>query len=116
MIDEMPKLSVRIDFPNGTRFGPGKAALLKQLIVTGSIKAAAKTLEMSYPRALKLIEQMNRSFASPLVETQHGGASGGGALVTERGRIVLSIYENICERSAESQQSDLKKLVSLVAD
>ena len=68
MTDQSPKLSVRIDFPNGMRFGPGKAALLQQLIASGSIKAAAAALGMSYPRALKLVDQMNHCFASPLVE------------------------------------------------
>ena len=42
MTQESPKLSLRIDFPNGLRFGPGKAALLEGLLDTGSINAAAR--------------------------------------------------------------------------
>lgn len=116
MSDQVPKLSVRIDFPNGTRFGPGKAALLRQLIATGSIKAAAAELSMSYPRALKLIEQMNHCFVSRLVETQHGGVAGGGALVTDLGQQILSMYESICRSSAESQRSILVDFIPFVTD
>ncbi len=92
-----PTLSLRIDFPNGLRFGPGKAALLQQLTATGSINAAAKALNMSYPRALKLIEQMNQTFAGPVIETKTGGAAGGGAHVTELGAQILALYTSLCD-------------------
>lgn len=116
MSDRLPRLSVRIDFPNGTRFGPGKAALLRELKATGSIKAAAQVLGMSYPRALKLIDQMNLCFVSPLVETQHGGATGGGALVTDLGLNILTIYDTICAQSADSQSQALANLTALIAE
>jgi molybdate transport system regulatory protein len=90
--------------------------LLRQLEATGSIKAAANVLGMSYPRALKLIEQMNRGFVSPLVATQHGGAAGGGALVTELGREILSIYDTVCAQSAKSQNEALAKLTTFIAE
>lgn len=108
MTQEPPKLSLRIDFPNGLRFGPGKAALLEGLLDTGSINAAAKQLNMSYPRALKLIEQMNETFSEPIVETQTGGADGGGAQVTKMGRLVLSMYRDICAGANENSHAALK--------
>ena len=104
------KLSLRIDLPQGTRFGPGKATLLRELHKKGSIRAAAESLSMSYPRALKLIEQMNDSFASPLVETQHGGAVGGGATVTAAGLEVLDLYSAICEEAEKAGGPALVKL------
>ncbi|MEL7110142.1 MAG: LysR family transcriptional regulator [Pseudomonadota bacterium] len=113
MTDRTPTLSFRIDFPNGARFGPGKAALLKKLIETGSINAAAAALGMSYPRALKLVEQLNQTFVEPLVETQTGGKSGGGAAVTELGRLVLSLYTEICRDSTTVNRSILTKLTEL---
>lgn len=104
------KLSIRIDLANGTRFGPGKAALLKTLAATGSISAAAKQLGMSYPRALKLIEQMNAAFKSPIVETQHGGRQGGGSVVTEAGHEIIARYERILNRAEASTHGDLKAI------
>lgn len=110
------RLSLRIDLPNGTRFGPGKAALLKALQETGSIRAAASQLEMSYPRALKLIEQMNASFAQPLVETQHGGAEGGGTRVTDLGERVIRLYGEICAASDAASEGTFQALLKHIRD
>jgi len=115
MTEGTPSLSFRIDFPNGARLGPGKAALLKSLIETGSISASATELGMSYPRALKLIEQLNQTFTAPIVETQTGGKSGGGASVTALGHEVLALYEEICQDATSVNRSILKKLTELGA-
>lgn len=111
-----PQLSLRIDLPNGTRFGPGKAALLSALLETGSIRAAAERMSMSYPRALKLIDQMNESFADMLVETKHGGADGGGAQVTKHGREVLRLYQMICETADASCERAFEELKQHIRD
>lgn len=110
------RLSLRIDLPNGTRFGPGKAALLTALQDTGSIRAAAALLEMSYPRALKLIEQMNASFAQALVETQHGGAEGGGTRVTHLGQEILRLYQAICDASDAASEDTFNALLKHIRD
>ena len=112
---EQSRLSLRIDLPNGDRFGPGKAALLRAIIVSGSIRGAADDLNMSYPRALKLIEQMNQSFASPLLSTQHGGAAGGGAEVTALGQQVLKLYDEICVAAATASQEHLRDIEQTLA-
>jgi molybdate transport system regulatory protein len=93
--DPSPTLSVRIDFPAAHRLGPGKAALLAAIQDTQSISNAAKALGMSYPRALKLVDQLNQTFASSLVNAQHGGAGGGGASLTDTGQRVLELYNTI---------------------
>ncbi|MEM7328509.1 MAG: ModE family transcriptional regulator [Pseudomonadota bacterium] len=110
MTRQTPTLSVRIDFPDGSRFGPGKAALLRALIDNGSIKSAAAKLDMSYPRALKLIDQMNAAFAEALVVAQHGGATGGGASVTLRGQDVLKLYDQLCLSSVGANQDALNQI------
>ncbi|MHA7901104.1 MAG: winged helix-turn-helix domain-containing protein [Henriciella sp.] len=101
-------MSVRIDLPSGARFGPGKAALLRALLSTGSIRSAAEQLGMSYPRALKLIDQMNESFSLPIVTTQHGGATGGGAQITPLGQSILDAYDRICATASTANAEDLK--------
>ncbi len=73
-------------------FGPGKAELLRQIAAQGSIAAAGRAMGMSYKRAWDLVEEMNALFAAPLVTTERGGASKGGAKVTEAGQAVLAHY------------------------
>ena len=110
------QLSIRIDLPSGHRFGPGKAALLRSLLKTGSIRAAADALNMSYPRALKLIEQMNTSFRAPLVETQHGGSTGGGASVTQTGQDMLAFYDQICRSAQDENAAALENIKALLIE
>jgi molybdate transport system regulatory protein len=42
------QLSIRIDLETGERIGPGRIALLEAIRKTGSITAAAKSMQMSY--------------------------------------------------------------------
>jgi hypothetical protein len=44
------RLSIRLDFANGDRIGPGKNALLEAIRAKGSISVAALHLGMSYRR------------------------------------------------------------------
>lgn len=80
--------------------GPGKADLLEAVARSGSIRAAAEVLGMSYMRAWTLIRTMNSAFRSPLVEKERGGSAQGGAHLTARGQKVLDLYRKM-EKKAE---------------
>ncbi len=97
----------RLAIKAGIAMGPGKAALLKSIEQNGSITAAAKALGMSYRRAWMLVDSMNEHFRAPLVDTRRGGAARGGAIVTELGRQVLSLYERM--------QQDAERAVAIHA-
>jgi len=85
----MTDLIVRIDLgPNG-RLGPGKLALLENIDRHGSISAAGRAMNMSYRQAWSLIDQLNAAFKEPVVSSQTGGKSGGGARLTEFGKLLL---------------------------
>ncbi|MGB3627117.1 MAG: LysR family transcriptional regulator [Henriciella sp.] len=109
-------LSIRINLPNGGRFGPGKAALLEAISEQGSITKAAEALSMSYPRALKLIEQMNTDFTAPLIKSTHGGKYRGGSDLTEAGKTVLALYHSITDTAFASNVTALKKLWDMEPD
>jgi molybdate transport system regulatory protein len=111
--NDAPKLSLRIDFGNGARLGPGKAALLKQIAEIGSIGGAATALGMSYPRALKLIAQLNNTFAASVITTQHGGPKGGGASLTAAGSQILSLYNAACTAAQTASTPHLAALNSM---
>ncbi|MEM8974817.1 MAG: winged helix-turn-helix domain-containing protein [Pseudomonadota bacterium] len=91
-------LSLRIDLANGSRLGPGKVKLLESVRRCASISAAAREQGMSYRRAWLLIDDMNRAFQQPVVETFPGRSQGKGANVTELGERLIALY-----RSAEEQ-------------
>lgn len=103
--------SLKVIMPCGTRFGPGKAELMTLIKETGSISSAAKAMKMSYPRASRLVGEINKMFGGPIIETFQGGAQKGGAKLTERGHEILGAYINwtnsITARSEDLKQSFL---------
>ena len=95
----MARLTIRIDLSAHGAIGPGKIRLLELVSESGSISAAGRAMNMSYRRAWMLIDNLNRSFRSPLVETQLGGTRGGGAVLSALGHDVIARYRAI-ERAA----------------
>jgi len=112
---EPAKPQIRIMFRKAIAMGPGKADLLEAIERTGSISAAARSLGMSYRRAWLLVDTMNQSFKSPVVETLTGGQRGGGARVTELGHDVLTRYLAMDAKAAASVRKDLAAFSRLMA-
>jgi molybdate transport system regulatory protein len=109
------KPQIRIMFRKAIAMGPGKADLLKAIDQSGSISAAARALGMSYRRAWLLVDTMNQSFKTPVVETLTGGQKGGGARVTETGHEVLQRYLEMEAKAAASVKKDLAEFMRLMA-
>ncbi len=113
----MARLTIRIDFGGGAALGPGKVRLLELVAETGSIRKAAAGMKMSYRRAWLLLQALEATFASPLVETATGGRAGGGARLTSLGRLVVARYrglEHAASRAAAPDMASLAKNVGKV--
>lgn len=113
---DTPRLRLRILFGDDAMLGPGKADLLERIRETGSIAAAGRTMGMSYKRAWSLVEEMNRAFREPLVESMRGGSSGGGASLTKAGQDVLALYRAIEEETAAANAGRIATLQAMLAD
>ena len=108
------RLSIRIDLVSGARIGPGKIALLEAIEKSGSISAAARTLNMSYRRAWLLVDELNNALREPAVAAATGGRSGGGALVTDAGRAILALYRQIENHARTNSAEEFRALGKLV--
>lgn len=86
----MASLIVRIDLGPHGRLGPGKLQLLEKIQEYGSISAAGREMKMSYRQAWALVDQLNHAFQEPVVHSQTGGKSGGGAHLTDFGKLLLT--------------------------
>lgn len=106
----MTRLTLRIDFANGSQIGHGKIRLLELIAQHGSISRAAKEMSMSYRRAWLLADEINRMFKTPVLETQHGGSGGGSARLTSFGHAVVGHYRAI---EAQSMKLFSKQLTEL---
>jgi molybdate transport system regulatory protein len=105
-----PQIHLRITLRPGSAFGPGKAELLEKIAATGSISAAARQMRMSYKRAWQLVDDMNRSFHRPVIDTVAGGARGGGANLTDCGKRVVKTYRSLQKKIQTSSTRELAAL------
>jgi len=111
---DKPRLRPRLRVMVGDEIalGPGRIDLLELIGETGSLRAAAKQMGISYMRAWQLVKYTNRCFREPIVEIIRGGSKGGGAILTRPGREVLSLYrkmENQCIRTTKGSWNQLRR-------
>lgn len=104
------RLSLRIELPNGSRLGPGKVALLEAIGQRRSIAAAARDHEMSYRRAWLLVDDLNRAFAEPVVETFPGRSQGAGAALTTFGERLVALFRATERRAAKAAAPSLREI------
>ena len=77
--------------------GNAQIRLLKQVVVDGSIHAAAKNLKMSYQHAWHILDKMNLLSPIPIVIRQKGGKYGGGCKISQYGMKLIRTYEKKVE-------------------
>ena len=109
------RLTIRLDFDESRRLGPGKIALLESIGQTGSISAAGRAHAMSYRKAWLLVEEMNRMFASPLVVARPGGVKGGGAELTAAGFKVVALYRAAERKMRTGAKTEIARMERALA-
>ena len=109
------KIRVRcwVDIDGEKFFGPGPAELLEHIRETGSISKAAKVMDMSYKKAWRIVEHLNRVGEHPYVLVHKGGDKGGGAELTETGINVLNAYLHLIQQINAVVEKD-KLLLKLI--
>lgn len=93
--------------------GEGRTQLLKAIEKEGSLSAAAKSLNMSYKKAWKLVDIVNKNAKEPLVITSTGGTGGGGAEVTPYGKDLIKQFEALktdCWKHLKESEERFKNL------
>ena len=83
-------------------FGPGPCILLQYIKETKSINKAAKRMNMTYTKAIKLIKLAEKELGYSLLEKQIGGVNGGGSILTEEGEIFLNKYVEFRKEATEA--------------
>jgi molybdate transport system regulatory protein len=87
----------------GKAFGEGPYELLKRVEKTDSLNQAARQLKMSYSKAWKLIQTMEKRLGFAFLDKKVGGLSGGGSQVTPEGKEFLRRYKRF--------ESDAKQVI-----
>jgi molybdate transport system regulatory protein len=90
------RLWIEIDGENF--LGSGRIELLEKIEALGSLRKAAKSMELSYRKAYYAIRSINELAPAPLVELRQGGKGGGCATLTETGRQFVVKYQHLSHK------------------
>ena len=90
-------LTVRI-FTDRKCFGPGVAELLRRVRELHSLRAAALSMSMAYSKAWTVVRNAEDGLGFHLLTSTAGGKHGGGAVLTDEARQMLTAYDEYCEK------------------
>jgi molybdate transport system regulatory protein len=88
-----PRLKVWVVFGKNTKFGDGRAELLRLVEREGSLQRAVGRLGMSYRSAWGYLRELERAAGFKLLERPPGGGPAAGMRLTAEGRAFLRRYE-----------------------
>lgn len=81
--------------------GPGLLRLLRGIEDTRSIAQAARAMDLSYVKALRILTRLERNIGRNLVLRSKGGAERGGAELTPAGRRLARDFESLHDSITE---------------
>ena len=70
-----------------------RARLLQHVAETGSLAEAAQRMGLSYRRAWGKIREIEQNLGVRLVQSEVGGAGGGGSRLTREGERLIALYK-----------------------
>ena len=109
-------IKIRIQIKNEFYIGPGKILLLEKIGEKGSISKAAESIGLSYKKAWKLIDELNRYSSKKLVYAKSGGKGVRGAQLTNEGKVFIKIFRDIESKLTKLTIKEKKDLESLFSD
>jgi len=94
---------------HGKAFGEGPYELLKRVEKTKSLHKASHQMGMSYSKAWKLIQTMEKRLGFPLLDKKIGGLSGGGSQITPKGKDLMKRYEQFEKEARKAIERTYQK-------
>jgi molybdate transport system regulatory protein len=93
----MTKVDLHINISNDDKLlvNQERVQLMRLIASTGSLLQASDKMGISYNKAWKMLEAVNAASASQVIEKVRGGKGGGGAVLTDYGKLILNEYEAI---------------------
>ena len=85
-------------------FGEGPCRLLRGIQECGSLRAAASKMNLSYSKAIAMVNRAEEALGFPLTEKQIGGKGGGGSVLTSEAISFLEKYEAYREACYEANR------------
>ncbi len=88
-----PRVNFWIEQDGEVVLSTWRVALLQAIAETGSITAAAEKMNVPYRVAWQKVHEIEERLGEPVLETQTGGAGGGGARLTPAGQRYVQRFQ-----------------------
>ncbi len=101
---------VSLNDADGVPFmGIGLVWLLQRVDRFRSISEAARDMDLSYPKAIKMIKRLEEGVGQPVVLRYKGGSERGGAELTEFGAQFIARYDRVQGLIKEYGEAQLRQ-------
>ena len=105
------KSRIWIENEDNVLLGEGRVRLLKAIEETGSLSKAAKSLNLSYKKAWRLMDSVNKSAKQPVTINSIGGKGGGGTILTDYGKSLITAFDTINKNCWNFLDNQLKQFL-----
>ncbi|HPF11460.1 MAG TPA: winged helix-turn-helix domain-containing protein [Flavobacteriaceae bacterium] len=102
-----------IELEDQVFLGEGRVQVLKAIDEMGSLSKAAKSLNMSYKKAWRLVDSVNASAKRPVIISSIGGKEGGGTQLTPYGKSLVHLFDEINQGCWDYLDTQLDKIEQL---
>ena len=85
--------------------------LLREIEKCGNVREACARCGFSYSKGWTIIRKCEEKFGWPIVERQAGGSSGGKASVTDKGKDLLAVYDQMKRELSEAADERFRELM-----
>lgn len=92
-----PRFNAWLEVDGKVALSAWRVRLLEAIQETGSITAAAERLSVPYRRAWEKIHEMEAALGAGLLDTQVGGAHGGGAHLTPEAEELIARFHRFAD-------------------
>jgi len=107
-----PRIKLWVESDGRLVLSDYRVQLLRHVAETGSLAEAAQRMGLSYRRAWGKIREIERNLGATLVQSEVGGAGGGGSRLTPQGERLVALYQ----RFRRLMEQDLGKEFQEVFD
>lgn len=93
-------------------FGIETVNLMKQIMVLGNVREACTKTGISYSKGRILLDEAQKELGFEIVASRAGGKNGGISVVTEKGKKLVELYEQLEKRVARAAETEFCNLFS----
>ena len=104
-------LTLRLYFEEKA-FGPGMVVLLEEVERTGSLQRAARSMNMAYSKAWKMLKVAEKEWGFALTDRETGGKDGGGSTLTPQAKALMKAYASFRSEAEASLDELFEKYFS----